>query len=234
MCVCHRARNSVSMPMRAAPRNAMLAAIIGVAVAPAVPAPVSGARRARLPSHPNTTAAPSKGAVAAAHHLDGPLARFGPAGKESAPARALTGSQLRGNGGSLARARSPAWARARLSRKAMSAPSGADAMILRIASFTSTTSPASTASISSARRSYSSEDTLASLTIPAPVALLRARGEGGCRSPREVPPAPMPSRPCSFSRSRALDPVGGAGQVQHINLEKLITLPILDQTLPKP
>jgi hypothetical protein len=221
MCVCHRARSSVSMPIRAAPRKAMLVTIMEVAVIPAGRAPSSAARRARLPNHPKNTAAPRRGAAAAAHHLDGPLAMFGPAGKRSWSRWALTGSQLSGNGGSLVLARSPAWARARLSRKAMSAPSGADAMIFLIASFTSTTSPASTASISRARRSYSSEETLASLTTPAPGALPRVWVEGGCRSLREVRPDPMPSRPCSSVGLRLWILVGGAGQVQHIDLEKL-------------
>jgi|GEM_PF-4013457 len=73
LCLCHRARSSVSTPIRAAPRKATLRRIMEVARVPAERAPPSGARRARLANHPHNTAAPRKGAAAAAHNRDGPV-----------------------------------------------------------------------------------------------------------------------------------------------------------------
>ena len=82
LCLCHRARSSVSTPIRAAPRKATLRRIMEVARVPAERAPPSGARRARLASHPHNIAAPRNGAAAAAHHRDGPVPSFGMAGIE--------------------------------------------------------------------------------------------------------------------------------------------------------
>jgi hypothetical protein len=126
------------------------------------------------------------------------------------PSCAVSASQLRCNGLSGLSARSPAWARARLSRKATSAPSGADSMIVLIASFTSAKSPVWTANISSARRSYTSEGRSAPLTnTPSQVHVhrrggrnhapresglpgLRGRGQGA--QPRQVPGPPQRGR----------------------------------------
>ncbi len=155
----HRSRNSVSTPMRAAPSEPTLITNIDSAVMPAAPDRSSGVCSARYPNHQKMTAATRKGTATATHHGEGDLSRIGPSRNVSVSGGELPRPQLSAKGAEPERARSPAWARARLSRKAVSAPSGADAMILLIASFTSATSPASTVNISRARRSYSAGET---------------------------------------------------------------------------
>ena len=193
----------------AAPRRQRPITGIEMGAPPTASVPVS-VPTAASPHHQSMAITARKGATAATHHLDGASWWSELTGKQPWPSCAVSASQLRCNGLSGLSARSPAWARARLSRKATSAPSGADSMIVLIASFTSAKSPVWTANISRARRSYTSEGRSAPLTnTPSQVHVhrrggrnhvrresglpgLRGRGQGA--QPRQVPGPPQRGR----------------------------------------
>jgi hypothetical protein len=150
--------------MRAIPSEPTLIAKADIAVTAAPSAPSTGIWSAWSPKDQARAAAPTKG-VAAANHLSNRRRWFsGPAEQDLRRGRGPSVLPVAGLGGWLSGARSLARDKARLSRSATFAPSGAEAMIFLIASLTSAMSPASTASSSSARRSCSSNDTSAPAT----------------------------------------------------------------------